>query len=201
MTYPVALDGGSAAAAGGWFPYVDAAGVWRNCGCAGGCTCAPRCEVWLPGPVAAVTTVMVDGLLIDPSAYRVDNGQYLVRTDGECWPECQDFNLSDDTDDSTFFVTYERGTPVPLTGQLAAGKLACSYAKSCRTGCKLPGNLSSLSRQGVDVQVVDPSTILDNGLTGIHDVDLWLRAVNPHRRVQRPRLYSPDINYPRMTTS
>lgn len=201
MTWPVTLDGGSADAAGGWFPYVDAAGVWRNCACVGACSCAARCELILPGPVASITEVSVDGVVVAPSGYRVDNGRILVRTDGECWPECQDFNESSELAEDTFFVTYERGEAVPVGGQIAAGKLACEYAKACTTGCKIPGNLASLTRQGVEVQVLDPAATLTDGYTGIHDVDLWLRSVNPFKRVQRPRLYSPDLDYPRVVST
>lgn len=203
MTWPVTLDGGNAAAAGGWFPFVDQSGVWRNCGCVGGCSCKPRCEVWLPGPVASVSEVVVDGVTIDPAAYRVDNDHLLVRQDGECWPECQDFNLSGiaPDDENTFLVTYQRGIPVPVAGQIAAGLLACDFAKSCTTGCKLPGNLSSLTRQGVEVSLADPTDELNDGLTGVPQVDQWIRAVNPSKIQQRPRVYSGDVNYPRITTS
>lgn len=199
MTWPVTLDGGNASAAGGWFPYVDGTGIWRNCGCVGACSCRARCEVILPAPVAYVATVTVDGLVVPETSYRVDNRSILVRTDGECWPQCQDFDETDPVD-GTFFVTYARGEEVPPAGQIAAGKLACAYAKSCTTGCKLPGNLASLSRQGVEVQLVDPAQVLADGYTGIADVDLWLRAVNPYRRTQRARLYSPDLDYPRTMT-
>lgn len=204
MTFPVWMDGGNAAAAGGWFPFVDAAGQWRNCGCIGGCRCAARCEVWLPGPVTSVSEVVVDGVTIDPSAYRIDNNNILVRQDGECWPRCQDFDLSGvgpDADDSTFFVTYQRGNPVPAAGQIAAGLLACEFAKMCTTGCKLPGNLSSLSRQGVEISIADPTDILNAGLTGISQVDTWIRAVNPNKLTSRPRVYSTDVNYPREVTA
>lgn len=203
MTWPVTLDGGNAAAAGGWVPFIDTAGVWRNCGCPGACSCAARCEVWLPGPVASVSEVVVDGVVVPPEAYRVDDGRYLVRQDGECWPECQDFNLSGAApdDENTFFVTYQRGTPVPPAGQIAAGLLACDFAKSCTTGCQLPGNLSSLSRQGVEVTLADPTDELNNGLTGVPQVDQWIRAVNPARRTGRARVYSPDVNYPRVVGS
>lgn len=201
MTFPVTGDGGNMAAAGGWVPFVDASGAWRNCGCPGMCSCSARCEVLLPGPVSSVTEVHVDGALVPADAYRVDNNQILVRTDGECWPQCQDFDHSDLVDVDTFHVVYERGTAVPLAGQIAAGILACDFAKTCTTGCVLPGNLQSLNRQGVDVQMVDPSTILGDGLTGISQVDQWIRAVNPYSLKGRVQTYSPDLAMPRMRTS
>lgn len=201
ITYPVAADGNSGALGGGMIPFIDATGTWRNCVCVGACSCRPTCEVWLPGPVAEIVSVTVDGVLIDPSAYRVDDGQYLVRQDGECWPECQDFDLSATgmDVDNTFVVEYQRGNVVPIAGQIAAGMLACDFAKSCTTGCKLPGNLSSLSRQGVEITMADPTDELNAGLTGIPQVDQWIRAVNPNHLMSRSRVYSPDVNYPRVT--
>lgn len=202
MTWPVELDGNSGAVGGSWVPFIDSGGAWRNCACMGACSCKASQEVWLPGPVASVTSVVIDGVTIDPSAYRVDNNSILVRQDGGEWPQCQDFDLSGTAPDTTntFFVTYSRGTPVPIAGQIAAGILACDFAKSCTTGCKLPGNLSSLTRQGVEVSLADPTDELNDGLTGVPQVDQWIRSVNPNKLQYRSRVYSPDVNYPRVVT-
>lgn len=200
MTYPVGAPG-AVGAWGAWMvPFVDGSGTWRNCSCPGACSCAATCEVPLPTPVSSITSVMVDGVALDPSAYRLDNGRILVRIDGECWPECQDMDLAND-DVGAFAVTYSPGEPLPAAGQIAAGKLACEFAKAC-TGagdCQLPGQLQSLSRNGIDVQIVDPTTFLENGLTGVADVDLWVRSVNPRQLTSRPRVYSPDVRQPRYT--
>lgn len=201
LTWPV-----NASANGGGYPWmipwIDS-GVWRNCGCAGGCSCSATCEVILPGPVAAIDEITVDGIVIDPAAYRVDSmrGQaVLVRIDGECWPECQDMD-TDVTEVGSFAVTYQRGIAVPRAGQIAAGILAGEFAKACQgLDCTLPQQLASLSRNGVEVQVVDPTALLENGLTGIANVDLWIRAVNPRQKAQRARVYSPDIAGPRFMT-
>lgn len=200
FTWPV----GAPANGGGmpWMvPFIDM-GVWRNCGCTGGCSCSARCEVHFPGPVAAVTEVKVDGLVLDPAAYRLDLHKglpVLVRTDGECWPECQDMAL-DTTEIGSFVVTYQPGEPVPLSGRLAAGLLACEFAKSCAgQDCSLPAQLQSLTRNGVQVQVVDPSSLLENGLTGVAMVDLWVRSVNPLRKAQRSRVLSSDLVGPRFS--
>ena len=42
---------------------------------------------------------------------------------------------------------------------------------------------------------------LDAGLTGLPEVDLWIRSVNPDRKTHRPRVYSPDLHFPSMRTS
>lgn len=200
MTYPVDSAQASGLGAPWMVPYIGAGGVWRNCTCGGGCTCRARCEAHLAGPIASVVEVKVDGLVIDPAAYRLDNGSILVRTDGECWPECQDLNLSDD-EPGTFSVQYRPGQPLPRIGQIAAGELACQFAKACAgdADCTLPKQLQSLSRNGVQVEVVDPNLLTDQGLTGYPNVDLFVKTVNPARLQRGPRVLSPDLRTPRRT--
>src|SRR5688572_4241132 len=72
MTHPVV--GGP----GAWMsPYIDGDMTWRNCVCPGACSCEASCQVLLPGPVASVSEVMIDGAVLAPEAYRVDNGSIL----------------------------------------------------------------------------------------------------------------------------
>lgn len=65
-------------------PLLDG-GIWYNrdvCGTCGptGCGCAALCEVTLPGLVQEIVEVRVNGLVVSPSMYRVDNHRKLVRT-------------------------------------------------------------------------------------------------------------------------
>lgn len=201
MTWPV--DAPSSGGGYPWMtPFIDA-GVWRNCGCPGACSCQAACEVPFPGSVAQVVEVRVDGLVLDSTAYRLDvyrGMPVLVRTDGLCWPQCQDMAL-DETEVGSFLIIYQPGELLPMAGRLAAGELACEFAKACvGQGCSLPQQLQSLSRNGVEVQVMDPATLTDQGLTGLANVDLWIRAVNPKRKAQRSRVFSPDISGPRFMT-
>lgn len=200
LTYPVDSAQASGLGAPWMTPYISG-GVWRNCSCAGPCACRARHEAYLDGPVAEIVEVKVDGLVIDPAAYRLDNGSILVRTDGEGWPECQDLNLSDDEQD-TFSVQYRPGAPLPPIGQYAAGELASQFAKACSAdaSCILPQQLQSLSRNGVQVEVVDPNLLMENGLTGFPNVDLFIKAVNPQRLARRSRVLSPDLHPPRRTS-
>lgn len=191
QTYPVSAP--SSGSPGPWMmPYI-VGGVWRNCGCGGGCNCAPACRIELGSPVAEVTEVKVDGLVLDPSAYALVGG-WLARTDGgACWPSCQD-PATPDTEEGTFSVTYRPGRLLPLAGQVAAGLLAGEFARACGgQDCALPANISSLSRQGIDVEFVAPEDVLSAGRTGIREVDLFIQSVNPAGLKQRSRVYSPDI--------
>lgn len=188
MTWP-------AGGPGPWMiPYVIG-GVWRNCACSGGCSCLPDCRTELDGPVAEVTEVKVDGAVLDPSAYQLI-GKYLARVDGgECWPSCQDPSVPD-TELGTFSVTYRPGRLLPVAGQIAAGALAGEFLKACAgAACGLPAQIASLTRQGVDVEFVSPTDVLTDGLTGIREVDLFVRAVNPAGLQRRSRVSTPDIKH------
>lgn len=191
QTFPVSSSADGAP--GTWMaPYV-ASGVWRNCTCGSGCDCAPVCRIDLGMPVAEVTEVKVGGVVLDPSAYSLV-GQWLARTDGgECWPACQDPAVPD-TEAGTFSVTYRPGRPLPIAGSIAAGALAGEFVKACAgAACGLPAQIASLTRQGVDVEFVDPQTVLTDGRTGIRDVDLFIAAVNPSGLRMRSRVLSPDV--------
>lgn len=196
--YTFSLYGPGGAA---WYPYIGDDGQWRNCACpATGCGCRPDCEVYLPAPVASVTEVIVDGAVVDPSAYRVDDNKWLVRTDGGCWPDRAD--LSVDSGVGFFQVAYVRGETVPPALLGAAGILACEYAKACVGGaCRLPASVQSIARQGVNVQFLDFSMLVDRGMTGITEVDTIIQVYNPFALKARLRVWSPEVRRPRMTTS
>ncbi|OLT33671.1 hypothetical protein BJF84_21285 [Rhodococcus sp. CUA-806] len=152
----------------------------------------------LPGPVESVEKVLIDGETLAPSSYRVKNRRWLIRVDGDVWPQNQNLRAPDDADGS-FTVEYLRGVPVPKAGLIAAADLACDFLRSHSGGgkdCRIPSRAQSVSRSGVDVQLIDPYMLFDQGLTGIPSVDIWIAAVNPTRARSRSRVYSPDMKSP-----
>lgn len=177
------------------FPFLFA-GTWYNAGCGAACCSARSCDVTLqgPSPVASVDEVLVNGELIPASAYRVDmagGAARLVRLDGECWPTCQNIEASDE-EDGAFSVTYSIGRPVPEALAIATAVLACQYGKLLSTGsCGLPAQMTSLSRQGVEVTIEPPDP--DNGRTGIKLVDDLVAMLNPSKRRSPPMVLSPDL--------
>lgn len=185
---------------GGWIPYLFN-GTWFNCGCPGQCSCDPRCQVMLPERVDNVTEVKIGGATLTPSAYRVDNHRWLVRTDGDCWPSCPEMDTDEGVD--LFTVTYQRGIAPPRPLLDAAGTLRCEFAKACtnNSSCRLPSRVQTLARQGVTTSFVDVDTLLDKGLTGITEVDMVIRAYNPRGLDRRMRVASPDIRIGRIVTS
>lgn len=193
---------------GTWFPYV-LNGNWRNCWCGSGasstpgcCSCQPTCQVYLPGPVYSIpaTGVSQDGAIVPVDAWRVDDGKWLVRTDGLCWPQCQDYDADSGT--NTFFVTYQIGRPVPSILATAAGMVACEWAKACLgQACALPQRATSIARQGVTISMVALDDLVKNGMTGIPGVDMIIRSINPAGLRRRMRLTSPDDPVFRVTTT
>jgi uncharacterized protein DUF4082 len=184
---------------GTWVPYVFN-GAWFNCGCGPVCCCDPNCQVRLMGPVDSITEVLIGGIAVDPNTYRVDDRHWLVRTAGECWPTCADMDTEDG--DGVFEVTYVRGTNPPPALLRAAATLACEWGKACAGGdCRLSNRVTSLARNGITIEMASPDEILDNGLTGLWEVDSVIRALNPRGRIERARIYAPEMNPPRVVTS
>lgn len=200
QTYPVNLinpwgtDEGNS-----YYPLYIQNGVWHNVGCAGINCCGASCELQLPRTVS-ITSVVVDGAVVNPSAYRIDNGNLLVRTDGACWPQCQDLDKNPGVAD-TWTVTGVFGRLVPQEALDAAGILACELAKSIAgQPCRLPQRMQSLSRAGVSVQFPAVNTYLDRGLTGLNEVDQMVVQFNPGRLAQSPKVFSLDQSPNRITT-
>ena len=184
------------------FPFLPVLinGEFFNVRCGRTCKDGDRAmsEIGLPGPVDNVLQVRVDGQVLDPSAYRIDNLYWLVRTDGDLWPVCQDMTAAP-TEPDTFEVTYEWGVPVPKGGQLAATVLACEMAKATLgRECSLPQRVQSVTREGVSIAVLDTFEGLEAGRTGIWVVDSWVTSVTNAPR--RSRVLSPDTRTARVAT-
>jgi hypothetical protein len=177
------------------YPVLDS-GTWRNLGGGGGC-CGRPCELALPGPVADVVEIRIDGDPVPADAYEVHNGALLVRVDGQCWPICQRMG----SPVAGFQVTYHRGTPIPPDVQAALEQLACEYAKACAGApCGLPPRLASISLQGVELTVAEVDSTGGRLRTGIKAVDDVIDAVNPYGLTERPQVWSPDQPDDRVVT-
>jgi hypothetical protein len=177
------------------FPYIG-----LSCGiCGDNCSCREVQQVKLPGPVTEPLEVIIDGVIIDLSAFRVDDWTILVREDGGHFPACQDMGKPLG-EAGTWGVTYLLGEEVPAGGSLVAGILACEYAKALcgAEDCRLPRRVSSIQRQGLVIGILDNFSNLERGFTGIFEIDDWIMAqVKPRRRAT---ISSPDVARPRITT-
>lgn len=190
---------------GGWngpWP-VLAGGSWFNlaCQCGSTCSCGDLCEADLPYPVCEVAEVMVDGIVLESTAYRVDDFRRLVRTDGLCWPRCQAMDIPD-TEEGTWSVALTYGREPPQIALDAAAELACELIKA-RVGaaCRLPQRMASLTRQGVTMSFIDPMSFFREGRTGLYLLDMAVRTLNPKMLARAPGVYSPDAERWRVQTS
>jgi hypothetical protein len=142
----------------------------------------------LPGyPVTSVEEVIIDGEEIASDLYRVDDQRWLVYIppvpyvagDRQNWPIINNERLVDGSE-GTWSVRYFYGNGPPPGGRQAAAALGCELAKSCTPdaeGCRLPERVTSITRQGITMAIIDPLTLFADGLTGLPEVDLWVSAM------------------------
>lgn len=182
---------------GDWAPYMQD-GRWFNaCGHqrSWGCDCRTIEQIKLPGEVSGPVTVNIDGVDLEPEAYRIDNGNLLVRQDGQPWPVNQNASLPLG-EVGTMGVTYYQGVGPSADLSFAAGLLAVEWYKACLgNDCALPASVTSVTRQGI--QFTMPSTI---DTSGIRAVDEIVAGYNPNRLKMPPRIISPDTIRARQRT-
>lgn len=93
-------------------------------------------------------------------------------------------------------VTYEYGSkPSPLI-QAAIATLSSELAsaEADTAECRLPERVTSVNRQGVSWTVIDPQEFLEQGRTGIYEIDLAIKAVGSSKA--RARVFSPEFPPP-----
>lgn len=174
-----------------WWP-GNAREPWGWCSCNRevnvGCRSLPSVQL-LGYPIGDVTEVKIDGEVLDPEFYRVDEYQYLVRlpdSDGNNvgWPCCQHLELADDQP-GTWSVSYEYGAAPPIGGVRSCASLGCQLALACRPAtvgsCRLPKRVTTITRQNVTLAILDPMSLFKDGMTGLAEVDLWLASLRQAR--------------------
>lgn len=173
----------------GFYPYMRD-GKWYNCWCQSGCDCASMPTVFIPGLVY-VDNVVVDDVVLDPSAYRVIDHRMLQRVDGGSWPSCAG---------DSFRVTYSQTHPADGNARRAAGVLATEFYRMLTQdrACRLPRSITSIQRQGISMELTPG--VFPDGLTGIPEVDTFVKLWNPHGLTGRIGVYSPDLPRHRQIT-
>lgn len=170
----------------------------RACGC--GCVA----QVTLSGTVRAVVQVLIDGELVAPDSYRIDEYRHLVRlaaADGsrQAWPRCQRLDLPS-SGTGTFEITYLSGLDPPALGVSAAASLACElYKASGNNGdCALPSGVTRILRAGLTIEkVASVASMLLKGASGLPLVDAFIAGYNPTGALLGPMIWSPDTPMPR----
>lgn len=188
----------------GWWPAgtaADARGSWGSCSCnrARRTGCYPVSEIKLADRVLEVTEVKVDGEVVPSTEWRLDDHRYLVGLlqpddSPRVWPCCQRVDLPD-TEVGTFSVAFKGGGLPPIGGTIAAASLACEIGKAIGvidledSPCRLPKRVTSITRQGVSVAVLDPLTLFQEGRTGLAEVDMWVASVQQGRARRRATIF------------
>lgn len=187
---PVTIRPCTARCFGEWGPYL-LEGRWYN-GCGhnvNACGCGSTLsQITLPqGEIGGPVVVKVDGIVLSPTAYRIDNGNLLVRQDGGTWPLTQDMGLPLGQP-GTMSITYYPGVGPDDALSYAAGLLAIEWYKNfTNKQCALPSMTTNVVRNGVTITL--PAYM---ETSGIREVDEIVKNYNPHRLVQRSRIVSPD---------
>lgn len=163
---------------------------WKVCGCGG----YPAVDLGR-SDVTDVVSVQIGATVVASSSYRLDSSRWLVRTDGQAWPCCQDMT-ADPGEEGSFVITIEYGDPVPQALKTAAASYASELLKACgsdadRKACRLPIRLQSVTRQGITEAF---AIVLTEGGVGLPDVDSVIAAWNPTRRAVLSGVYSPETS-------
>lgn len=173
--------------------------TWGDCSCGSSslrqCGCGGVSEVILAGeyPLLGIERVRVDGATLSSSTYRIDDDHYLVRTDGNVWPLCQDIEADPASDANTWDVTFWWGRPVPPDGAIAAAHLAAQlYANLKGLDCSLPATMRSRTLQGVTEELITVQD-LEDGKFGIREVDWFLNAERLAEQRRPTIVASPDF--------
>lgn len=158
-----------------------------------GCASVP--EIKLPGhPVQRATIVVkIDGDVFD--AWELHDGRYLVRTDGNGWPCCQDMRLPD-TELRTFSISYGYGRGPDLGGVQACALLGSSFYldfnPQFRSACgSIPKRATNVVRQGISIQLKTVKDMIAAGSTGLDFVDLWLNSKKVGKSMRPSTVMSP----------
>jgi hypothetical protein len=176
------------------WPYIPwrIGGEWVNtgpCGCnlATDCSCRPYPRVNLGrDDIQTIVEVTIDDVALDPGAYRLDQGKYLIRTDGSHWPCCQ--NLAANSGEGTWFVELTYGRPIPQAVKDATAALATEYVRACvgDAKCRLPRKVQNVVKQGV-------SFVLLDDIMSLPEVSAVIGAYNPRGLIAPPSIFSPDV--------
>lgn len=194
-----------------WDPYDLWAYGWSGWGWNWGgdsCSCQPLDRILLSGyPVQEIIEVKIDGVVVNPDTYRLDQKRWLTRVADPAepntllfWPSCQRMDLPD-TETGTFSVSYLYGQEPPLIGIHAASQLGCELYKAC-TGsgeCNLPTGTVRVTRQGITISRTSFQRDMKTGIwaTGLNLVDAFLSAYNPTGLTRRPSLSGLGRRYAR----
>lgn len=130
-------------------------------------------------PVISVDQVRIGSTVVNPDTYWLE-GQLLVNS----------------PIGSTVQIDYTFGEVAPELAIEAALALAGELIKA-PDACRLPENVTQITRQGVTESKRAASEVAKTRMTGIRLVDLFLATYNPTGAAGPPAIWSPNLPAPR----
>lgn len=179
------------------------------------CGCSPFREIELGfHPLTSIIEVKVCGssnpswpgsCVLPSNLYHIDEFHWLVRDpnpDGSNpgWPHCNYMGTTTDAD-GLFSVDFSYGQPAPSMLTRATAILACELIIGCNPDafpeaeCRLPRNVVSIARQGVNVVLQSAFFVQQPGRPmdfGIPEINMVVSTLNPHGLTAPNIILSPD---------
>lgn len=148
--------------------------------------CGHEFDVWLDGPVHDVLEVVIDGEVLDPSEYHLEDGVWLVRVGGS-WP------AGGDPEDDLFSIRYERGVPPSRLVRDAIAEIVNElWLDQCgNQACKLSAAVRTMNTGGTSYSYEQVADALPKLQQTLKVVTLF----NPTKEHMQPFAYSPDAAY------
>lgn len=164
----------------------------------GACDCGCGCDaVWLEGPVADVTEVIVNGEVVPPTDYELHDDFKLVRVHGS-WPAG-----GGPVSDQRFQITYMMGAPVPGLIRDAVVELVNElWLTICPQGDgRLARAVTTLSTPGVGMSFRRPEVekAVKEAGDNLPKVHQALSTYNPTGVRLRTLVWSPDAPFENRT--
>lgn len=178
-------------------------------GCYAGCTCG--CSInqinlghW---PVTELISVRSEGELLTGTditdTFHVNNWRFIARNDGDRIMSGNQWAVGGSAEDSVdeghvFEVTFNYGMTAPSLIKRATRALACEWMNQVGGGtgpCKLPERVTTVTRSGITLDVASAVDMLQNGRTGIYQVDLAIQTFNPSKLQSPSFVWSGQSSY------
>ena len=142
-------------------------------------------------PIVEIHSVTVGGELVDPADYQASNRSSirLARTVPVPYVNGERATVEIDYTYGVFELPEVMETAVAA---LAKEVLAADVGDTCR----LPERVTSVNRQGVSWTLIDPQDFLDSGRTGVYEVDLAIKVMNPSGAKARARIFTTTTSAP-----
>lgn len=139
--------------------------------------CGSPSSVTIPTRVGIISVDQIteNGVTLDPSSYRLERGNVIVRLDGLRFQR-NNFGLT--ATGTETIITYTEGASPPPLLVAALKELACEFKKlvSGDADCALPPHIKSLSQRGTQIDFNDITALFESNTTGLPMVDYALKV-------------------------